>query len=304
MRKHLFFIIYTILLISASVFSILSTFVITKEKTDVPVLGTEPTIPTEIEEEKGKFFKDESGNKCYKDSNIEIKIIQKREYETEIYIADIKIKDFHLMKTALANDTFGLNVKEKPSKMAERVNAILAINGDYYSFREKGYVIRNGLLYDPNRVPRDSKSDILIINNDGSFTIQKEIKETSTAIYERGAWQVFCFGPGLISNNEILVNEKSEVAAYKASNPRTAIGYISEGHYVMVVSDGRTTASAGLSLYELALVLKDYGVKDAYNLDGGGSSVMIFNGKIINQPTSNGEDIRERSSSDIVYIGY
>ena len=45
-------------------------------------------------------------------------------------------------------------------------------------------------------------------------------------------------------------------------------------------------------------------LKDAYNLDGGGSSVMIFNGKIINKPTSNGEDIRERSSSDIVYIGY
>ena len=108
----------------------------------------------------------------------------------------------------------------------------------------------------------------------------------------------------MISNVDILVNEKSEVAAHKASNPRTAIGYIEEGHYVMVVSDGRTEASAGLSLYELALVLDEYGVKDAYNLDGGGSSVMIFNGKIINQPTSNGEDIRERSSSDIVYIGY
>ena len=303
MKKHLFFIIYTLLLVTASVYSILSTFVIAKEKTDVPVLGTEITEEP-IVEEKGKFFKDSDDNQCYKDSNIEIKIIQKREYDTEIYIADIKIKDFHLMKTALANNTFGLNIKEKPSAMAKRVNAILAINGDYYGFREKGYVLRNGLLYDPNRVPRDNKSDILIINNDGTFTIQKEAKESSTAIYERGAWQVFCFGPGLISDGEILVNEKSEVAAHKASNPRTAIGYIEEGHYVMLVSDGRTPASAGLSLYQLALVLKDYGAKDAYNLDGGGSSVMIFNGKIINQPTSNGEDIRERSSSDIVYIGY
>ena len=302
MKKHLFFIIYTILLIAASIFSILSTFVIAKEKNDVPVIGEEPTI--EIEEEKGKFFTDSLGNQCYKDSNIEITIIQKRVYETEVYIADIKIKDFHLLKTALANNTFGLNIKEKPSKMAERVDAILAINGDYYGFREKGYVLRNGLLYDPSRLPRDSKSDILIVNNDGTFTIQKEAKETSTAIYERGAWQVFCFGPGLISNGQVIVDETSEVAAYKASNPRTAIGYIEEGHYVMMVSDGRTPASAGLSLYQLALVLEEYGVKDAYNLDGGGSSVMIFNGKIINQPTSNGEDIRERSSSDIVYIGY
>ena len=302
MKKHLFLIIYSILLITASVFSILSTFVITKEKTDVPVIGEEPTV--EIEEEKGKFFKDSEGNQCYKDKNIEIKIIQKREYDTEIYIADIKINDYHLLKTAFANNTFGLNIKEKPSAIAERVNAILAINGDYYGFREKGYVVRNGLLYDPNRLPRDNKSDILIVNNDGTFTIQKEAKETSTAVYEKGAWQVFCFGPGLINKGNIIVDESSEVAAHKASNPRTAIGYIEEGHYVMVVSDGRTVASAGLSLYQLALVLDQYGVKDAYNLDGGGSSVMIFNGKIVNQPTSNGEDIRERSSSDIVYIGY
>ena len=302
MKKHLFLIIYSILLITASIYSILSTFVIAKEKTDVPVIGDEPTY--EIEEEKGKFFTDSNGNQCYKDKNIEIKIIQKREYDTEIYIADIKINDYHLMKTALANNTFGLNIKEKPSAIAKRVNAILAINGDYYGFREKGYVVRNGLLYDPNRLPRDNKSDILIVNNDGTFTIQKEAKETSTEVYEKGAWQVFCFGPGLISKGKILVDESSEVAAHKASNPRTAIGFIEEGHYVMVVSDGRTAASAGLSLYQLALVLNEYGVKDAYNLDGGGSSVMIFNGKIVNQPTSNGEDIRERSSSDIVYIGY
>lgn len=302
MKKHLFFIIYTILLISASVFSLLSTFVIAKEKTDVPILGEEPDI--DVEKEKGKFFTDDDGNKCYKDSNIEIKIIQKREYETEVYIADIKIKDFHLLKTALANDTFGLNIKEKPSAIAKRVNAILAINGDYYGFREKGYVLRNGILYDPERLPRDSKSDILVVNNDGTFSIRKEASQTSTSIYEEGAWQVFCFGPGLISDGNILVDEKSEVAAHKASNPRTAIGYIEQGHYVMVVSDGRTEVSAGLSLYELALVLNEYGVKDAYNLDGGGSSVMIFNGKIVNQPTSNGEEIRERSSSDIVYIGY
>lgn len=302
MKKHLFLIIYTILLAGASVFSVLSTFVIAKEKDDVPKLGEEETDG--VDKDKGEFYTDSNGFECYKDDNIEITIVRKREYETELYIADIKINNYKLLKTALANDMFGLNIKEKPSKIADRNNAILAINGDYYGFREKGYVLRNGVLYDPERTFRDYKSDILVINNDGTFSIRKEYAQTSISIYEEGAWQVFCFGPGLISNGEILVDEKSEVAAHKASNPRTAIGYIEEGHYVMVVSDGRTEASAGLSLYELALVLDDYGVKDAYNLDGGGSSVMIFNGKIVNQPTSNGEDIRERSSSDIVYIGY
>lgn len=89
-----------------------------------------------------------------------------------------------------------------------------------------------------------------------------------------------------------------------ASNPRTAIGIIDVNHYVFVVSDGRTSESKGLSLYELASFMQSLGVKNLYNLDGGGSSTMYFNGKVINNPTTNGKKITERSVSDIVYIGY
>ena len=86
-----------------------------------------------------------------------------------------------------------------------------------------------------------------------------------------------------------------------ASNPRTAIGYISENHYVFVVSDGRTSESAGLSLSELATFMKNLGCTQAYNLDGGGSSTMYYNGSVINNPTTTGR-ISERSVSDIIYI--
>ena len=89
-----------------------------------------------------------------------------------------------------------------------------------------------------------------------------------------------------------------------ASNPRTAIGQISENHYVFIVSDGRTKDSEGLSLYELATFMKSLGCITAYNLDGGGSSTMYFNGNIVNNPTTNGKRVSERSVSDIVYIGY
>ena len=89
-----------------------------------------------------------------------------------------------------------------------------------------------------------------------------------------------------------------------ASNPRTAIGIIDENHYVFVVSDGRTSESEGLSLYELAEFMESLGVTTAYNLDGGGSSTMYFNGTVVNNPTTSGKTISERSVSDIVYIGY
>ena len=71
-----------------------------------------------------------------------------------------------------------------------------------------------------------------------------------------------------------------------------------------MVSDGRTDKSQGLSLYELSRFMQMLGVTTAYNLDGGGSSTMYFNGNIINNPTTNGKRIEERSVSDIVYIGY
>ena len=75
-------------------------------------------------------------------------------------------------------------------------------------------------------------------------------------------------------------------------------------HYMFVVSDGRTDESAGLSLSQLAEFMQGLGVVTAYNLDGGGSSTMYFNGEVINNPTTSGRSIKERSVSDIVYSGY
>ena len=103
-------------------------------------------------------------------------------------------------------------------------------------------------------------------------------------------------------DGEISVTEEEEVGRAKASNPRTAIGVIDECHYLFVVSDGRTSESEVLDLYQLAEVMKELGAETAYNLDGGGSSTMYFNGQVINNPTSGGS-IKERSVSDIVYIG-
>ena len=78
---------------------------------------------------------------------------------------------------------------------------------------------------------------------------------------------------------------------------------IGELHYLFVVSDGRTEESEGLSLYELAAFLRDKGAQTAYNLDGGGSSTMVFEGRVVNNPTSGGRGTKERSVSDIVYVG-
>lgn len=176
------------------------------------------------------------------------------------------------------------------------------MNGDYYGANSTGYVIRNGVVY-RDTVREDSSNGDLAIYKDGSFKIIYEDEISADQLVKGGVVNLLAFGPSLVENGEITVDTSSEVGQSMASNPRTAIGIIDENHYIIVVSDGRTSESEGLSLYQLAEVMKSYGVKTAYNLDGGGSSTLYFNGKVINKPTTNGT-ISERAVSDIVYIGY
>ena len=235
----------------------------------------------------------------YSDDNIQIELKEYRENDTTIYVADVEVSSPEYLKTALAQGSYGRNVTAKTSETAASVNAILAINGDYYGAQEKGYVIRNGKLYRNTAI---ANQEDLVIYKDGSFEIINESDITAEQLLKNGAMQVLSFGPGLVEDGKIAVSQNEEVGQAMASNPRTAIGIIDENHYVFVVSDGRTSESEGLSLYELAQFMKSLGVTEAYNLDGGGSSTMYFNGSVVNNPTTGGS-IKERSVSDIVYIG-
>ena len=235
----------------------------------------------------------------YSDSKTSITLKQYREYDSNIYVADVTVSGASDLKTALANNTYGRNITDTTSDMAANNNAVLAINGDYYGARQSGYVIRNGKLYRDTSGNRDA----LVIQKNGEFKFVSESETSASELLQDGALQAFSFGPVLLNNGEISVGENDEVGMAMASNPRTAIGYLGNNHYVFVVSDGRTSESAGLSLYELASFMKELGVKDAYNLDGGGSSTMVFKGEIINNPTTSGRSGEERAVSDIVYIG-
>ena len=241
-----------------------------------------------------------STENTYSDDNITITVTEYREYDTSIYVADVIVSSPEYLKTALAENSYGKNITENTSVIAKENSAILAINGDFYGAQTKGYVIRNGVLY---RDTSAGDQEDLVIYKDGSFGIINEQSVSAKTLINNGAEQVLCFGPALVENSTVAVNSSEEVGKAMASNPRTAIGIIDSCHYLFVVSDGRTTASEGLSLYQLACFMQSLGTVTAYNLDGGGSSTMYFNGKVINNPTTSGSTIKERSVSDIVYIG-
>ena len=239
----------------------------------------------------------------YTDENIQITLTTVRYADTDVYVADITLSSAEYLKTALASNTFGTNVTQKTSEMAAAHNAILAVNGDYYGASRQGYVIKNGVIY-RDTARKDTSYDDLVIYSDGSFGIVNESEVTAQQLLDSGVVNLFAFGPALVQNGQIAVSQNQEVGRAMANNPRTAIGIIDDLHYIIVVSDGRTNQSQGLSLYQLAQVMQQYGCVTAYNLDGGGSSTMVFNGEVVNNPTTNGNRISERTVSDIVYIGY
>ena len=295
--------VYVIVLVIFTVYMLLDTFVITKKLAVVSnqSRSVSSSSDSSVSNSSGKSGSVTKSSTAYEDDNIKIALIDYRENDTDIHLADVKVSSSEYLKTAFAQSSYGRNVTEKTSDIAESVNAILAINGDYYGAQESGYVIRNGVIY---RETAKSGNEDLVIYGDGSFEIIDEDDITAEELLEKGAQNVLAFGPALVEDGSVSVTEDEEVGKAMASNPRTAIGIIDENHYVFVVADGRTSDNEGLSLYELAEFMESLGVQTAYNLDGGGSSTMYFNGQIINKPTTNGSSIKERSVSDIVYIGY
>lgn len=294
-KSYVYASLFGLLLTASFSYSMLKTFVLSESITTVKANTTSSSASTTATNVS-------TSDTSYSDDNISITLTEKTVSNTQVYIADITVSSAEYLKTALAQNTYGTNVTAKTSITAANNNAILAVNGDYYGANSTGYVIRNGVVY-RDTVREDSSNGDLAIYKDGSFKIIYEDEISADQLVKDGVVNLLAFGPSLVENGEIVVDTNSEVGQSMASNPRTAIGIIDENHYIIVVSDGRTSESQGLSLYELAEVMKSYGVKTAYNLDGGGSSTLYFNGQVINKPTTNG-NISERTVSDIVYIGY
>ena len=298
-KRYAYASVVALLLTGSFSYSMLKTFVLAETISTVATTSTSTNTATASQAAKTATVTDSS----YKDDNISINLTETTVKNTQVYVADITVSSSDYLKTAFAQNAFGTNVTAKTSETATYNNAILAINGDYYGANSTGYVIRNGVVY-RDTVRENSNNGDLAIYKDGSFKIVYEEQISADQLVKDGVVNLLAFGPALVENGEIVVGKNQEVGQAMASNPRTAIGIIDENHYIIVVSDGRTSESEGLSLYQLAEVMKSYGAKTAYNLDGGGSSTLYFNGQVINKPTTGGNKISERAVSDIVYIGY
>lgn len=224
----------------------------------------------------------------YQTDALRIAITKIAENGVTYFVADVWVKSIDCFKTAFAKGEYGRNIHEMPAKIAVDNGAVFAVSGDYYGARDKGIVVRNGQLY------RDvMNEDVCVLRTDGTLSAYSANEFSALQSLDETVWQAWAFGPALVKDGAACDTSGSKI---KVKNPRCAIGFYEPGHYCFIVVDGRQDGySSGMSLTELTNAFVSMGCKTAYNLDGGATAMMVFDGQVVNHPTNGG-----RASSDII----
>ncbi len=229
---------------------------------------------------------------AYHDPSLDVEIECRIFREVKCFIAHIRVKSPTQLRTAVAGKP-NQKATALPSDMSRAVNAVVAINGEFYIQRTRDiFIYRQGVMY---RDKPDKAKDVLIIDAQGDFHIftGDGKAEEIVSYMESGGTVVnaFSFGPGLMADGEMLPI-RNDYYFYPGDRLwRSFIGQEGPLAYVFVILQGAQQKDEYLLAQELGLIA-------AYNLDGGNSAVMLFNGKYVGDKSP----YFEREQSDIVYV--
>ena len=229
----------------------------------------------------------------YRSENVAIELRTEYVYESIVHVADIYIQDIASFRTAVY-DEFGKS-PIRAQEMAQQTEAIVAISGDYFSahLNHGMLIVRNGQVY----VDKPPKGyDTCVLYYDGVMETIRDAAFDRDAVFARGPYQAWCFGPALLGEDGAAI-ESFRGSTIRTNNPRSAIGYFEPGHYCFVMVEGRSNDSAGMTLEQLSEFFASMGCKAAYNLDGGKTAEMVWEDELVNPRLGSG-----RSVSDILYI--
>ena len=228
----------------------------------------------------------------YKSENVSVRMISGRMENSNYHVADIYVQDLSCFVTAFGGEKYRGRVHSVRDIFDTVEGGIIAMNGDFYSIHLLGPVVRNGTTY-LDRVTKDW--DIAVLQSDGVLITYDHNTLTKDALAAMNAYQTWVFGPALLDENgQAKAEFQSRV---QPENPRTALGYYEPGHYAFITVDGRSGASAGMTMTQLSQLCADLGMSRAYNMDGGQSSVLLARDGVLNVPFRDG-----RSVSDILAI--
>lgn len=269
----------------------------------LPAVGSAQTLELPMDLSGGMPYLEEGrlAENQYEDESISVTVETMTWEQTTCYVARVKIAHPSQLRTAPAY-AFNRSQTAPIGDIAKRVNAVLAINGDYcaYQLQSGSYLLRQGTLYanDPNPV-----RDILIIDRNGDFTIEHQAdKETMAQYAPDDLANCFNFGPALVVNGEKLSDDyRADFNYSEERHRRAAIAQVKKGEleYLCICTDGpREEKDGGLTIGEFAELVYSLGVEMAYNLDGGNTTSMLLCGDKQNAILQG----YHRPMSDIIYF--
>lgn len=236
------------------------------------------------------------GGDSYADPTVRVSVKSGRADECDYWVADIQIGHPSQLRTAAA-DAFSTNMALPGATIARRVNAAFALNGDYYSFTRKGFIVRQGVAY---KDILEGRRDLLLIDENGDFHFVRNARK-GEGLLEVGGKKIvnaFFFGPILVENGAMVEHFSFDEMTLSERCQRICIAQAGPLHYQVACCAGPYRGSTGMTMKEFAKLVYGLGLNNAYNLDGGNSAMMIFNGKKINDP----ENPKTRDIVDILYF--
>ena len=219
-----------------------------------------------------------------------------------VSFGEIKTADGSQIRRYIANNSYGSDVQLYASDMARDVNAVIALNGDFYAFRKIGVTVYARQLY-----RNEGKSlDTCFITADGDlvFAHRGELQsdeDTRRFMAEHNVVFSLSFGPILVENGELKSAESYgsyPIGEINNIYSRSGIGQLGQRHYLIATLGEQGPYNTRAQLYTFAGYLAAKGCESAYALDGGQTAVMIFDGKPFNRVDWDSE----RTMSDIVYF--
>ena len=215
--------------------------------------------------------------------------------------SEVKIADGSQLRRSLAGNSYSSSIQLKASDMAKAVNSVVAINGDFYAFRQIGVVVYNRELFRFSPSVLDtcfftSSGDILFAHK-GELTTAEATKQY---ISDNDIIFSTSFGPILVENGEIYQTVSYPVGEIFSYYARSAIGMTDDLHYLLMVTSSENSYLYidGMYAATAARIMHDKGCIKAYELDGGQTAVITFNGIPANGIVYGSE----RTMSDIIYF--
>lgn len=226
----------------------------------------------------------------YHDDSLDVQLYHIRVHDTDTFVAFVQIAHASQLRAELARK-FPSKDTVRPTLIARKVNAVLAMNSDWFTYHGSGIIYRNGELL---RSEPDPEMDGLVIDENGDFHIMRPMTEEAYAALEVPIAQALAFGPALVIDGEVQEFPDRQITYAQ----RMAIGQVGPLSYVAVATDGdKQKDSVGMTVPQLAQLMKDLGAVNAYNLDGGQSTSLIMNGEKVNADPQT-----MRAVGDILYF--